>query len=65
MKKCIQLCVALLVISSGALAQDSTYKEMVGKYKFPAGSVIEEAIVTWENGVLTMSSSAGISALEK
>jgi hypothetical protein len=65
MKKCIQLCVVLLVISSGALAQDSTYKEMVGKYKFPAGSVIEEAIVTWENGVLTMNSAQGVSALER
>ena len=53
------------IISIAAHAQDSTYKNMAGKYRFPAGSVIEEAIVTWDNAVLTMSSSAGTSVLEK
>jgi len=56
---------AAVIISMVASAQDSTYKEMTGKYKFPAGSVIDEAIVTWDNNVLTMNSSAGSSALER
>src|SRR5947207_11718081 len=55
----------LIMICVTANAQDSTHKEMAGRYKFPAGSVIEEALVTWEAGILTMSSTAGSSALEK
>lgn len=65
MKKIVVLSLICLGIASMAIAQDTTSKEMVGKYKFPSGSVIEEAIVTWENGVLTMSSSAGVSVLER
>ncbi len=65
MKKIIGLCMIAMAITSMAAAQDTTTKEMTGKYKFPSGSVIEEAIVTWENGVLTMRSTAGVSVLEK
>lgn len=46
-------------------AQDSTFKELTGKYRFPAGSVIGEANLSVENAALTMSSSAGISTLER
>lgn len=53
------------IISVTAYAQDSTYKELLGKYKFAAGNPIEEAVVTWDNGIITMSSSAGTSTLEK
>ncbi len=44
---------------------DSTLQQYVGKYKFPEGSVIADVTVTLEGGVLTMSSSAGPSPLEK
>lgn len=66
MKKLAQsVFVLLLFISSGAMAQDSTYKELVGTYKFPAGTIIPEAIVTIDNGVLNMNSAQGASALER
>ncbi|MFT3932998.1 MAG: hypothetical protein QM726_05220 [Chitinophagaceae bacterium] len=65
MKKSIQLFLLLLVVGSAVHAQDTTYKEFVGKYKFPAGSVVEEVIVNLESGALSMNSSAGASALEK
>ena len=54
-----------ILLAIAANAQDTTHKEMVGRYKFPAGSVIDEAIVTWDTGILTMSSTAGTSTLEK
>jgi hypothetical protein len=59
------LLIACCLTGFAAAAQDTTYKEMVGKYKFPAGSIIDEANVTLENAVLTMSSSAGTSVLER
>lgn len=58
---CLFCC--LLALAAGA--QDSTYKEFLGKYKFPAGTVIDEAIVSIENGALNMNSSAGTSVLER
>jgi hypothetical protein len=53
------------VMMINANAQDSTFKELTGRYKFPAGSVIDEANVSVENAALTMSSSAGTSTLER
>jgi len=44
---------------------DSTLQQYVARYKFPEGSVIEEVTVALENGAMTMTSSAGVSALEK
>jgi len=47
------------------IAQDSTArKELIGRYKFPAGSVVEEVIVMQDNGILMMNSTAGTSSLE-
>lgn len=57
--------VFFILLGVVANAQDTTHKEMVGRYKFPTGSVIDEAIVTWDAGILTMSSTAGTSTLEK
>ena len=54
----------LLTVCSGLMAQDSTHKEITGKYKFPAGSVIDEVVVTQENGAFTMTASLGTSPLE-
>src|SRR5438094_601534 len=57
--------VGLLFTGMLVVAQDSTArKELIGKYKFPAGSVVEEVIVMQDNGTLMMNSSAGTSALE-
>jgi hypothetical protein len=55
----------ILLLAMGAFSQDTAFKEMTGKYKFPPGSVIDEAIVTYDNGTLMMNSSQGASALEK
>ena len=57
--------VLFFTISISLCAQDSTYNELVGKYKFPAGSIIEEATVTLTSGVLSMRSAQGVSVLEK
>ncbi|MEO6317059.1 MAG: hypothetical protein ABIU63_12820 [Chitinophagaceae bacterium] len=65
MNRMIGLFAVCIGMCCGAMSQDSTGKELVGKYKFPAGSVIEEATVTWENGEIKMSSSAGVSVLER
>lgn len=54
------------VLAFAGHAQDSTLKkEIMGKYKFPAGSVVEEVNVSEESGMLTMSSAVGTSALEQ
>lgn len=73
MKKGILLvCVSLFFIGKGIAQQtpvvpdDSTVvKQFIGKYTFPEGSVISEVEVVEEKGKLSMSSSAGTSALEK
>jgi len=57
---CMLLFTGMLVV-----AQDSTVrKELIGRYKFPAGSVVEEVVVMQENGILMMNSTAGTSSLE-
>ena len=57
----------LLVTLGGNVlhAQDTTWNEYVGTYKFPEGSVVLSVEIKIENGALTASSSAGSSALEK
>jgi len=65
--KQLKLVLTMVSLVSGMLvmAQDSTArKELIGKYKFPAGSVVEEVIVLQDNGALMMNSTAGTSALE-
>ncbi len=57
MKKITRLFIVLMIAGFSTTAQDSTNKELVGKYKFPAGTIIEEAIVTLDNGIVNMSSS--------
>jgi len=56
---------ALLFTGMLVVAQDSTTrKELIGRYKFPAGSVVEEVVVMQDNGILMMNSTAGTSSLE-
>lgn len=70
MKKWFLLCCLLVALISVARAQqispkDSTWQQYVGNYKFPEGSVVTEVTVAIEDTVLTMTSSAGSSLLEK
>ena len=60
---CVSLCMA--TVSFAQQSTDTTLSQYVGKYKFPEGSVVAEVIVKFENGALSMESSAGVSALEK
>ncbi len=48
-----------------ANAQDASLQQYTGKYRFPDGSVVTEIAVTIEGGVLTSSTSAGNSVLER
>lgn len=65
MKRTLLLLSLALVTLVGLHAQDSTAKkELVGKYKFPDGSVVPEVEVVIDNGALMMNSSAGTSSLE-
>ncbi len=71
MKKWLLFCCLSVCLVSVSQAQqnpapkDTTLQQYVGKYKFPDGSVVAEVTVALEDGALTMSSSAGTSALEK
>ena len=48
-----------------AQAQDSTFKEYVGKYIFPEGSPVTETEVALTNNILTAISTHGTTTLEK
>ncbi len=73
MKKWLLFCCLSVCLVSVSQAQqnpapapkDTTLQQYVGKYKFPDGSVVAEVTVALEDGALTMTSSAGTSALEK
>ncbi len=65
MKRTLLVVSMVLVTLATLHAQDSTAKrELVGKYKFPEGSVVPEVEVVIDNGALMMNSSAGTSSLE-
>ncbi|MBN8836503.1 MAG: hypothetical protein J0I09_04555 [Sphingobacteriia bacterium] len=65
MKKILALCFGIIAFAIVQAQTDSTSKELLGKYRFPDGSVIADVTVSHDNGALVMSSSAGNSALEK
>lgn len=62
---CLSVSLISLLQAQETPKKDSTLQQYVGKYKFPDGSVVAEVTVQIEDTVLTMSSSAGTSALEK
>ena len=64
---CFSLCMVFVTKAQQAPAPKDTaaLQQYVGKYKFPEGSVVAEVVVALEGDGLTMSSSAGTSALEK
>jgi hypothetical protein len=62
--KYILITFVMIAIACTALqAQDTSSHQYTGKYKFPEGSVIPNVEVTMDNGVLMMSSTAGVSTL--
>jgi hypothetical protein len=70
MRKLFFFFAGMFIISSAALAntakqaEDSTkYTEYYGKYKFEAGSPIDEAEVLWKDGMLTLSTAMGDATL--
>jgi hypothetical protein len=65
MKKMLALCMVLFCGVMAFAQTDSTGKDLTGKYKFPEGSVVNEVNVNYDNGALSMSSSAGTSELVK
>ncbi len=65
MKKTFFFLIAFFAFAAAHAQTDSTLKEYAGKYNFPDGSVVTDVTVTFDNGALSMSSSAGTSSLEK
>ena len=62
------LVVLLLMIGVGTAVhaqQDSTMQQYAGKYIFPQGSAVSEAMVNFESGVLSISSAIGSATLSK
>jgi hypothetical protein len=64
MKKFYSFLFALLLFCT-LHAQDTTLKEYVGTYLFPQGSYVTSADVTFQDSVLTISSTEGTSPLQK
>lgn len=71
MKKLSLLFASLLLISSAVLAKprhtvtDSTqYADYYGKYKFDAGSPVDEAEILWKDSMLIISTSMGDATLD-
>jgi hypothetical protein len=63
--KCILLSVVFIAFACTSLrAQDTSSHQYVGKYMFPDGSVIPLVEITLDNGALSISSTAGTSALQ-
>jgi hypothetical protein len=67
MKKLLFLSFMVLVFAGTVNAQsDTAFKQLVGTYTFPDGSVVAQVTVAWDEQTgLTMSSSAGTSDLKK
>jgi hypothetical protein len=69
MKKLLFVFLVMTISSSLVQAQskpvDSTLKQYVGTYKFAEGSPVPDVVVSFDQGVLNMSSSAGTSELDK
>ena len=66
MKKLFAFGITFLCFAMVSFAQaDTTGKDLVGRYIFPDGSVVTDVTVNFDNGALTMVSSAGTSDLVK
>jgi hypothetical protein len=68
MKKIVFLLLAIsaaIILNAQQAPAPDSLQEYTGKYKFPEGSAVTEVIVTFENGILSASSSQGSSELKK
>ena len=65
MKQILFLAFCMLFAFVASAQQDSSATAILGKYKFPEGSIVPEATVTNENGTIIMTTSAGSSELVK
>ncbi|MBX9892906.1 MAG: hypothetical protein K2Y12_11345 [Chitinophagaceae bacterium] len=65
MKQILFLAFCMFVAFAASAQQDSSATAILGKYKFPEGSIVPEATVTNENGTIIMTTSAGSSELAK
>lgn len=66
MKQFVFLFSIFFISCTAVLAnKNDSLKQYTGKFKFPEGSIITEATITFEDGVLNVSSTAGSSTLEK
>ncbi len=65
MKQILFLAFCMFVAFAASAQQDSSATAILGKYKFPEGSIVPEATVTNENGTIIMTTSAGSSELVK
>lgn len=59
------LAITTFTVLNAQQAPADSLQEYTGKYKFPEGSAVTEVIVTFENGILSASSSQGSSELKK
>jgi hypothetical protein len=59
------LAITTFTVLNAQQAPGDSLQEYTGKYKFPEGSAVTEVIVTFENGILSASSSQGSSELKK
>lgn len=64
MKKVTFLIFAFIICGLYLRAEDPL-QQYVARYKFPPGSVVSEINVVLDNGVLTLTSAMGITAVEK
>lgn len=62
---CMGLSFFALLQAQNAPVADTLIQQYLGKYSFPEGSVVTEVTVTLDSGILTMTSTAGVSPLEK
>ena len=65
MKKMLLLAVVMLGIMTVVNAQNSPFKDYVGKYVFAAGSPVAEAMVEVQDSTLKVSSAMGSFVLER
>jgi hypothetical protein len=65
MKKMLLLAVVMLGIFTVVNAQNSPFKDYVGKYVFAAGSPVAEAMVEVQDSTLKVSSAMGSFVLER
>ncbi len=65
MKQILFLAFCMLFAFAASAQQDTTASAILGKYKFPEGSIVPDATVSNENGAIIMNTSAGSSELVK